>query len=368
MGYPSGAVSCVANGDCVQAFQHGSMLVAQGTAYPMSEAILTVYEDAGGSTGTLGSPNDSRGVVCGLVDSGCYMPFQNGSIYTSAHTPATIVTDAIRSRWGQTNAEWGWMGYPSAPASCGANGDCVQAFQHGSMLVVASTAYPVSAGIATAYEDAGGSTGPLGTPTDARGMVCGLSDGGCYMEFQHGSIYVSAHTPVTAVTDPIRARWGQTGWETGTLGYPTGPIACDQTTTDCAQPFQNGQILLVAGTAYPLSAAILTAYQTIGGSTGTLGAPTDATGMVCGLPDTGCSMAFQHGTIYTSAHTPAIVVTDPIATGWAQRGGAGGTLGYPTANASTDTNGTTATDDDIMSQTFQGGAITWNQSTGYTIT
>jgi uncharacterized protein with LGFP repeats len=235
------------------------------------------------------------------------------------------------------------------------------------MLVVDGTAYLVSSVVAKAYQDAGGSTGMLGTPTGPQGMVCGLADSGCGMAFQHGSIYVSAHTPVTVVTDPIRTRWGQTGWETGTLGYPTGPVVCDQTSGDCVQPFQNGQILLVGGTAYPMSAVILKAYQDAGGSTGTLGTPADPNGMVCGLADAGCSMVFQHGTIYVSAHTPAVIVAEPIATGWGQNGGAAGQLGYPTANATIDTKGTTTTDDDVYTQTFQQGTITWNQATGYTI-
>ena len=177
------------------------------------------------------------------------------------------------------------------------------------MLIVNNTAYPLSPAMLQAYQTAGGSTGALGSPADPRGMVCGLVDTGCYLAFQHGSIYVSAQTPVTVVADPIRARWSQAGWESGALGYPTGPLVCDQASSDCAQPFQHGQILLVAGTAYPLSAAILTAYQTAGGSTGTLGTPTDPAGTVCGLPDTGCSMAFQHGTIYTSAQTAAVILS-----------------------------------------------------------
>ena len=363
MGYPTANPVCDANSDCYQTFQNGEMLIVNNAASTTTTAIREAWLATGGHTGPTGAPTNN--VICGSANGGCYQDFTNTWWFVSPTTPAAWISRAVMNSW--PNHESGPMGYPTSNPVCQANGDCRQSFQNGAMLIVNNTAYQLSAAILTAYQTAGGSTGTLGAPVDSRGMVCGLADTGCHMEFQHGSIYTSAHTPATVVTDPIRARWGQTGGETGTLGYPTGPVVCDQTTSNCVQPFQNGQMLLITGIVYPLSTAILTAYQAAGGSTGVLGTPTDPNGMVCGLPDTGCSMALQHGTIYTSAHTPAVIVTDPIATGWSQHGGAAGQLGYPTANATIDTKGTTTTDDDTYTQTFQQGSITWNQATGYTI-
>ncbi|HEY5952027.1 MAG TPA: hypothetical protein VIV40_41305, partial [Kofleriaceae bacterium] len=99
--------------------------------------------------------------------SGKYNVFQNGSIYWSPSTGAFEVHGAIRDKW----AELGWEAGPLG--------------------------YPVS--------------NETKTPDNA----------GRFSVFQHGSIYWSPQTGAHEVRGAIRDKYAQTGWETGTLGYPT---------------------------------------------------------------------------------------------------------------------------------------------------
>ena len=61
----------------------------------MSTAILKADQDAAPSTGTIGTPTDPNGMVCGLADTGRSMIFQHGPIYVPAHAPAAIVVEPI---------------------------------------------------------------------------------------------------------------------------------------------------------------------------------------------------------------------------------------------------------------------------------
>ncbi|GAA1050211.1 D-alanyl-D-alanine carboxypeptidase family protein [Arthrobacter russicus] len=127
-------------------------------------------------------------VTCGLKDNGCYQTFQNGAINWTPNTGAKITkAGAIRSYWASQNYENGRFGYPV---------------------------------------------------TDE---ICGQTAGGCYQDFQGGSILWSPTTGAQPSTPgAIRTTWAQTGYHGGPLGYPTNAETCNGEV--CRQSFQNGII------------------------------------------------------------------------------------------------------------------------------
>jgi uncharacterized protein with LGFP repeats len=73
--------------------------------------------------------------------------------------------------------------------------------------------------------------------------------------------------------------------------------------------------------------AIYTAYQSLGGETGPLGAPTSS--FLCGLTKNGCWQGFAHGRIYWTPTTGAHAVTGDVLTRWTAAGAERSNLGYP---------------------------------------
>jgi uncharacterized protein with LGFP repeats len=83
--------------------------------------------------------------------------------------------------------------------------------------------------------------GPLGYPVaDQR---CGLTNGGCLQNFQHGTIYNnSASGTHTVLNGALMDAWRAQNWEAGPLGYPASdayPVA-----QGTAQDFQGGRLVL----------------------------------------------------------------------------------------------------------------------------
>ena len=103
-------------------------------------------------------------------------------------------------------------------------------------------------------------------------------------------------------------------------------------------------------------AEILATYNTLGGSSGALGAPT--TGYNCGIKDRGCFQHYQRGSIYWSAASGAHSLTGQLRTRWSQMGWENSTLGYPINEPFCGL---------VRSgcwQNFQGGALYWQTDTG----
>ncbi|MGY1845719.1 LGFP repeat-containing protein, partial [Modestobacter sp. SYSU DS0875] len=135
------------------------------TQVPGAAQVTGRYAATGGATGPLGAIRD--GVACGLAGGGCLQAYAHGSIYWSQATGARIVLNgAVRDKWGSTGWEGGALGYPVQDAACG------------------------------------------------------LTSGGCFQAFQRGSVYWSQSSGAHVVSGAVRDRWGVSGWEYGSLGYP----------------------------------------------------------------------------------------------------------------------------------------------------
>ena len=61
----------------------------------------------------------------------------------------------------------------------------------------------------------------MGYPT--MDQQCGLVGDGCYqtLQYGHGTIYYSPSTGAHTLYGGIKAKWLETGYEWGSLGYPT---------------------------------------------------------------------------------------------------------------------------------------------------
>lgn len=200
--------------------------------------IETRYRSGNGSR--LGEPQ--TGEWCDLIDGGCFEHFRNGSIYWTRGTGAHTIWGAIRDRWAGLGWERGRLGYPTSDEFCGLRDNgCAQRLQGGLLYWSPATpAQPVWGAIGEAYAAQRWETGRLGYPIGPE--RCGLRDGGCFQEFQGGSIYWSPRTGSWVVLGAVRDYWASTGWERGPWGYPTGNEACEP--GHCWQNFQGGVIHL----------------------------------------------------------------------------------------------------------------------------
>ena len=288
--------------------------------------IDSAYGRLGGAT-VLGEPVVSR--TCGLRDGGCFQHFERGSIYWSTATGARGVMHSARDRWASLGWENGALGYPLTDTRCTLrNGGCFQHFQGGSLYATGSQAraYVSQGRTRDRWAASGWENGTLGFPT--TDTVCGLRDGGCFQHFQSGSVYSSSTTGTRLIGAAVRQRWSTTGWENGRLGYPVTDQVCGLPDAGCFVHFQRGSVYVSAATgAQELVGAVRDRWAASGWERGSLGYP--VTGTVCGLRDGGCFQHFQRGSVYSSPATGTRLVDVATRNVWASSGWEGGALGYP---------------------------------------
>ena len=222
-------------------------------------------------------------------------------------------------------------------------------FAHGSILASPDgVVHTVRGGIGNEYVSLGYEHGYLGLPTSDE--VCGLRNGGCYQNFENGSINWTSTTGAHALHGAIRDEWGRTGWENGPLGYPTTDEVCGLRNGGCYQDFQNGQIHWSPGSgAHATRGAIRDEWGRTGWENGPLGYPT--TDEICGLRNGGCYQTYQNGSIHWTSATGAHATHGAIGERWASQNWEQGPLGYPTSDEIATGTGSY--------QMFEGGAIIW---------
>nr|WP_246215325.1 hypothetical protein [Modestobacter muralis] len=342
---------------CLRTYERGSIYWSPATGARVVPAgpVADRWARAGWENGALGWPVSDA--TCGLAGGGCFQHFQGGSVYVSAGTPATVVTGAVRDRWGAAGWENGALGYPSAEQVCGLrDGGCFQQFQRGALYQSPATGVRVvlAGAVADRWARAGWENGALGWPVSDS--ACGLPASGCFQQFQGGAVYVSTGTPATVVTGALRDRWGASGWERGPLGYPVAEQVCGLRDGGCFQQFQRGAVYRSDATGARLVPAgpVADRWARTGWENGALGYPVAE--QVCGLRDGGCFQPFQGGSVYWSPTTGAHPVDGDIRTRWGQLGWENGQLGYPVAAVVVLSNGDT-------SQRFHGGTLLRSAST-----
>jgi uncharacterized protein with LGFP repeats/L,D-peptidoglycan transpeptidase YkuD (ErfK/YbiS/YcfS/YnhG family) len=324
----SAAVCELAADGCKRDFTSGSIYWTATTgAVPVwNGAIGGQWKRLGSEGSWLKYPVASE--RCGLAGGGCAQEFQSGTVYWSPRTGAVPTSGGIGTRWNEIGGVSGRLGYPAGPLGCGlAEGGCVQSFERGSIAwTAAAGAWDLGGAIGPRWVQLAAQNGGLGYPVG--GEVCGLSDSGCSQSFQRGSVLWSPGTGAQPVWGAIWGRWVGLGSENSGLGYPTTREVCGLTNSGCFQNFQRGSMMWSPATgAQPTWGAIRTRWAELGFENSWLGYPTGRE--VCGLSGNGCSQDFERATIFWSPGSGAQPTGGAIRVYYGQRGNGAGSLGYP---------------------------------------
>lgn len=362
IGFPLGKEVCgLRGGGCYQLFQGGSILFSPAAgAYALTGRILNVWAQAGFENGRLGYPTSQAS--CGAVQTECWQSFETGIVAYSATTPLqTIPAGSMALGWSNLGAAGGALGYPTSDQVCGLkDGGCFQMFAKGALMFSPKTgAQPSLLGpIRDLWQKQGFENGPLGYP--ASNVICALIGGGCFQNYSGGSVMWSPASGAHSIPfGPIRDSWVTGGFENGILGYPTSEQVCGLRNGGCFQNFANGTMMYSTSTGAQAmsSAPIRDKWAASGFEGGTLGYPTS--GAICGLRNGGCFQNFEKGTVlWSSASGAQLMMPGPIQQSWAGQGFENGALAFPT------TSQTCTADMTSCSQTFQGGTIGWTSTGG----
>ncbi len=157
----------------------------------------------------------------------------------------------------------------------------------------------------TKFTALGGPAGALGWPRKAAAVRKGVN-GGTAQAFQKGTIYVST-AGTAAVVAPVYSKYGSTGYELGTLGWPTGD-AVKSTTAGGAtwQAFQRGRVVVAGSKSSVVSGDVLAIWQKRGAEKGSMGWPTADVKTVTAGGKKGLLQTFQTG-VATVQGTPRTV-------------------------------------------------------------
>ncbi|WP_336027888.1 hypothetical protein [Geodermatophilus sp. FMUSA9-8] len=349
LGYPVTDQATTPNGAAQYVhFQEGSIYWSAATgARRLAGDVLDAWAATGWETGTLRLPTSDVGTT--PDGKARYAHFQGGSVYVTA-TGAKVLPTAVVGAWGRSGWEGGPLGYPTGAATT-AGGVTTQQFEGGRVYAGESGGNAVLTAMVAAYEGAGGPAGALGLPTSGTGRT---PDGkATYQHFQGGSVYVTATGPKVLPTAVV-AVWARSGWEGGSLGYPTGAAQTAGGVT--SQAFERGTVYVSGGRGFSVQAALAGAYQAAGGPAGTLGAPVSDTGRT---PDGKATYQhFEGGSIYSTATGGARVLPTAFRDAWALSGFERGPLGYPVADVRTTPDGLGEY------QHFEAGSVYRTRATG----
>lgn len=303
LGFPTTEVSC-ANGLCRQDFEGGTLLRSgEGPVSIVSGPIATAWNAAGGVDGVLGKPTSAQ--TCGLVRSGCFQYFEGGQIHWSPTSGAHATRGAVKDVWGALGWEGGSLGYPTSDLECSSDASCVQEFERGAIAgEKTGPVYAVMAGMIATWRAGGAADGALGLPTSKEN--CGLVRSGCFQYFAGGQIHWSPATGAWVTAGAVKDAWGATGWENGKLGYPTGALTCGLRENGCFQHFEGGDVHVSAAGAFPTWGAIRNAWAASGWENGSMGYPT---GFEQCTSSTSCTQKFERGTISWTAAGGAVLRT-----------------------------------------------------------
>lgn len=312
-------------------------------------AIGVKYDALGGFRGKLGSPLGLE--ICGIKDNGCYQGFQNGVITWTAKVGAWPTWGAIRDRWKAIDFERSALGFPVSDEICASpDGSCYQMYENGAINWVPGIgAWDTHGAIRARWNVLGFERGTLGYPVS--GESCTLPDGGCYQVFQGGVVSWKGTTGAWETKGGIRARWGVTGYEAGTLGYPTGGERCGLAQGGCTQTFEKGIVSWTpTGGAWDMVGEFASVWAGANGAASPLAYPSASAECKSDV----CVQQFQGGVITKTGQAKALPVWGGIYAAWNGQGGLTGKLGLPTSAERVESG--------KVIQEFQAGRIIWTAS------
>jgi uncharacterized protein with LGFP repeats len=336
-------------------------------------AITQAWDAGGGPTGPLG-----------IKDGGVYpagtgfgQNFAGGKIFftpeTGAHAMRGAILDEYQSLGGPADGD---LGFPTIDEGDGkAPGSRNTTFSAADRPVIFWTpdtgARVVRGAINAAWDRLGGSAGVLGVPTDDEahsGDRISQTFSGGQLAWDRKTKAFSTTPPELAdqlvnleipgdVTTAIAAARRAAGGPLGPLGAADGgqyAIGSD----GAGQNYAGGKIFYSpAGGANVLTGQVLAKYESVGGPEGDLGFPTsnENDGGLAPMSMIASFAAADQPVIFWTPDFGAVIVRGAMNAAWTKLGGATGELGAPTADQ-TESN-------DVITQKFSGGAISWNKAT-----
>lgn len=349
LGWPVSEVACGGPADrCIQWFAGGAITgLATGTTAVVAKPLADVYRAAGGTSGELGFPVAAVQAVVDPNGNGSAWKLQNGWIHLSARG-GFVSSNAIMAEYSKRGWLRGPLGWPIAAQECTSSG-CEQRFAGGTIRLSAD-ADMTDEKIAGLWRELGGAGGDLGTPLARPQNVTDPNGNGVAQQFERGWIH-SSSAGVFATSSAAMAEYSRQGWVRGWLGWPTAAAVCDAGT--CSQEFSAGTIVVAAdGSARSMpavsNAEIRSLHQSLGGNSGTLGAPVLAVQTVRDPNGNGFAQKFEKGWIHSSSlgtfATSTALMAAYSANGWLR-----GSLGWPKSAESCTADG--------CSQAFAGGTL-----------
>ncbi|GAB6858213.1 GDSL-type esterase/lipase family protein [Microbacterium xylanilyticum] len=278
----------------------------------------------------------------------CVQDYRRGSIYAGVHGSAHIVRDDAVGEAFRDRGGVSRFGLPIAEESGSADRPW-QAFQRAGIFATGGETTLVRGAFWRSWLRYSQERGGLGFPKNAEHAD---RRGTRVQEFVNGVVYLRDGDPVPTISD-IATAHRRAGGTSGPLGYPktTQRAVGDR----LVQAFDGGEVWWSAGTGgVSVQSPFLTAYRERGGADGSLGLPTAEASRVEG----GWTQPFQGGALYRSDHDGTILATTAgdIQKRYEELGGARGDLGLPTGEKVDVAGG--------RYQSFAGGALLWHEGSG----
>jgi len=249
------------------------------TGHAACGAIRDDYNNTlGGPNGPLGYPTSDE--LTSPDGVGKFNTFQNAGdhIYWSPATGAAEIGGAIFDHWGTFGYELGPLGYPTSGELPLGGGAQTNTFQGGPVITWSSStgACEIGGEIYLHWAHFSFNLGPLGLPTSDE--ITNPDGVGKRNTFQYGgdSIYWSPATGAQEIGGSIFQHWGDFGYETGPLGYPTSDEITNPDGVGKRNSFQNaGDHIYWSPTTgnQEIGGAIFDHWGTFGYETGALGYP-----------------------------------------------------------------------------------------------
>ncbi|WP_425436526.1 LGFP repeat-containing protein [Mycobacterium numidiamassiliense] len=353
------------------------LLAPVASASPIGDAeaaMMAEWTKAGGDTSPLGP---RKGDVYPAGD-GFELDFDGGKMFFTPATGARFIFGPILDKYemlgGPAGSDLGFPTINEVPGLAGPDSR-VATFSASDKPVIFWTpdhgAYVVRGALNAAWDRLGSSGGVLGAPVGDEtydGEVSSQKFSGGQISWNRKTKDFTTDPPALAdqlkglqvAIDPaaaINMAWRAAGGGNGPLGAKQGgqyPIGGD----GIAQNFAGGKVFFSPATgANAIENDILAKYEALGGPVSSdLGFPTTTEsdgGIGPGSRVCAFSGADKPVIFWTSDHG-AFVVRGAMKAAWDKLRGASGKLGAPVSDQTVD--------DDVVSQKFTGGKISWNRA------